>query len=232
MRNKLVGIIGGVGPQATAYLYSKIIQLAQQKYSAKNNDDYPNVIIESLPIPDFISNKESISVANEMLKQCVDRFTLSKVDKICIASNTVHILLAELQKLTKTPFLSMIDLVSTRCADYKYTKVALLGTPVLVNSNLYDESLKKFGIELLKPDASELPVIEDIIRSVIAGKHADADKSEYISLINKMFDNGAQAVILGCTELPLAIDYTVLGKRIINSDEVLAEGIVDFYYSE
>ena len=57
---KKVGIIGGVGPQSTNYIYEKIIQFSQSKYNAKNNVDYPRLVIESVPVPDFISDKNNI----------------------------------------------------------------------------------------------------------------------------------------------------------------------------
>ena len=56
-------------------------------------------------------------------------------------------------------------------------------------------------------------------------------KQQYIGVLNDLFSKGSEAIILGCTELPLAANYEVLGNRTINSDEVLAEGIVDYYYS-
>lgn len=231
MRNKTIGIIGGVGPQATQYLYGKIIEFAQSKYDAKHNDDFPHVIIESLPIPDFISDKTKVPVALEMLKQCVSRFSASNVDRVCIASNTVHILLNELKQSSNREFLSMTDLVSNKCASYGYKKVGLLGTPVLTESGLYNKTLNAKGIELLTPSQDELRVIEEIIRGVIAGNNHNINKEKYIAVINRLFSEGAEGIILGCTELPLAVDYTVLGKRVINSDEVLAEGIVDYYYN-
>lgn len=176
MRNKTIGIIGGVGPQATQYLYGKIIEFAQSKYDAKNNDDFPHVIIESLPIPDFISDKTKVPVALEMLKQCVSRFSASNVDRVCIASNTVHILLNELKQSSNREFLSMTDLVSNKCASYGYKKVGLLGTPVLTESGLYNKTLNVKGIELLTPSQDELRVIEEIIRGVIAGNNHNIDK--------------------------------------------------------
>ncbi|OGH18783.1 MAG: hypothetical protein A2770_04720 [Candidatus Levybacteria bacterium RIFCSPHIGHO2_01_FULL_38_12] len=230
MKNKTIGIIGGVGPQATQYLYGKIIEFAQSKYNAVNNDDFPHVIIESLPIPDFISDKSKVPLALEMLKDSVARFSASNVSRVCIASNTVHILLSEIQKDSNLEFISMIELVSDKCALYGYKKVGLLGTPVLTESELYNKTLSSRNIELLTPQKEELQVVEEIIRGVIAGNNQNIDKGKYVALINKLFDQGAEAIILGCTELPLAVDYTVLGKRVINSDEVLAEGIVDYYY--
>ena len=67
MNDKKIGIIGGVGPQSTDFIYEKIIQFSQTKYGAKNNEDYPRLVIESIPVPDFISNKENIERAKEML---------------------------------------------------------------------------------------------------------------------------------------------------------------------
>ena len=221
MKNKTIGIIGGVGPQATQYLYGKITEFAQSKYNAVNNDDFPHVIIESLPIPDFISDRSKVPFALKMLQASVARFS---------ASNTVHILLSEIQKDSNLEFISMIELVSDKCALYGYKKVGLLGTPVLTESELYNKALSSRNIELLTPQKEELHVVEEIIRGVIAGNNQNIDKGKYVALINKLFDQGAEGIILGCTELPLAVDYTVLGKRVINSDEVLAEGIVDYYY--
>ena len=68
--NKKVGIIGGVGPQSTDYIYEKIIEFSQTKYNAKDNADYPRLIIESVPVPDFISNKENIETAEKNVNRC------------------------------------------------------------------------------------------------------------------------------------------------------------------
>jgi len=228
---KKVGIIGGVGPQATSYLYQKIVSFSQELYGADDNDDFPHLLIESIPIPDFISDKTKVDVALNMLKETVKGFQSSQVDRICIASNTVHILLDDLVKETDIPFLSMIDLVSKKCSDFGYKKVGLLATPVLTESGLYEKSLNGLEIELIKPETNELSIVEAIIRGVIAGNIPEDKKASYIELMNKLYSNGAEAIILGCTELPLAFDYKVLGKRAINSDEVLAEEIVHYYYS-
>ena len=65
---------------------------------------------------------------------------------------------------------------------------------------------------------------------MLAGKKEFSKKQAYIDALNDLFDRGSQAIILGCTELPLAINYEALGNRTISSDEVLAEGLVDYYY--
>ncbi len=230
MNSKKIGIIGGVGPQSTDFIYEKIIEFSQKDYNARDNSDYPRLSIESVPVPDFISNKDNIEAAKKMLMDASSSLTNGGATRLCIGSNTVHILLEELQKNTSVPFISMIELVANECEKNGFKKVGVLGTPVLVNSNLYQDALQKRGIDPVLPTDQQLGTVETIIRNVIAGKSNDESKSAYIEVLNDLFSRGADAIILGCTELPLAVNYEALGNRTLNSDEILARGIVDYYY--
>lgn len=136
-------------------------------------------------------------------------------DILCIGSNTVHILLDEIKAEVQTPFLSMVELVALECKSQGYHKVALFGTPVLIESGLYDERMKTFDIEFLKPNDEQEKVCDEVIRRIIAGKPINTIKSEYVSVLNAMFDLGAEAIVLGCTELPMVLNYETLGKKVI-----------------
>lgn len=228
---KKIGIIGGVGPQSTNFIYEKIIQFSQSKYNAKNNADYPRLVIESVPVPDFISNKNNIEKAKQMLINATKSLSDSGATRLCIGSNTVHILLEELNKYTKVPFLSMIKLVVNKCVKNRFKKVGVLGTPVLITSGLYTKELEKNGIEAINPNNEQMKIIENIIRDVIAGRKDSNHKNSYIGVLNDFFSKGCESIILGCTELPLAVDYAPFENKTISSDEVLAEGIADYYYT-
>ena len=228
---KKIGILGGVGPQATASIYQSVMRHATSDHNAVNNDDYPYLVVASVPVPDFISNKTNIPAAKEMLIDAAKGLVDSGCDVLCIGSNTVHILLQEIKEVVQKPFLSMVELVSNECKNRGYKKVALLGTPVLVESGLYNRELQKHNIELITPNEDQEVVCDEVIRCIIAGKSIDNVKDRYVAVLNGMFDAGADAIILGCTELPMVLNYEALGNRVISSDEILAKGIVDFYYS-
>jgi len=233
MKNiKKIGIIGGVGPQSTNFIYKKIIEFSQTKYGAKNNDDFPHLIFESLPIPDFINNKKNIIKAQEMLIKSAKTLEVAGATRLAIGSNTVHILLKELEKHTIIKFISVIEEVCKIVSKKKIKTVGLLGSPVLVKSSLYEKELKKFGAKVILPNSKQSEISESIIRNVIAGVNNIFLKKEYISLLHSMYDYGAENIILGCTELPQAINYEALGEKTIDSDEVLAEAIVDYYYEK
>ncbi len=228
--NKKIGIIGGVGPQSTNFIYKKIVEFSQAKYGAKNNDDYPYLIFESLPIPDFIGDKKHISEAKEMLIKSAKILEAAGATKLAIGSNTVHLLIHELEKQVNIDFISVIEEVSKKVAKSKIKTVGLLGSPVLIKSGMYDKELKKFDINLILPNKKQLEISESIIRDVLAGRNNVFLKKEYIALLHSMYDFGAKNIILGCTELPQAINYEALNGKTMDSDEILAEAIVDYYY--
>lgn len=231
MKNKMIGIIGGVGPQATQILYQKMIQLSQKKYNAEHNSDFPRIIIDSVPIPDFISNTESMGIAEKMLNRSVENLLKINVDVVAIGSNTVHLLFDKLAKDQPNKFVSMIDSVVQKIMMEKPKKVGILGSPVTISSGLYSNRFIESDVEVVLPTKDEIEVSNKIIRNVLAGKFSKNDIQKYISILDRFIDIGTDKIILGCTELPLAINYEALGSRVVNSIEVLAEDLVDYYYS-
>jgi len=227
---KKIGVIGGVGPQATSALYDFITVLAQEKYGAKNNDDYPHMIIESVPIPDFISDTEAMPQALEMLSETATRLQESEVNRMCIASNTVHLLLPALLKVTSVPFISIKESVADTLVNQDFRKIGIVASSVTLNSTLYQNELGTRDIELVMPDKKQRIIIDKIIRHVLAGSDNGKERVAYIDILHDLLQRGAEGIILACTELPLAINYEALGAKVINSDKVLAEAVVDYYY--
>lgn len=227
---KKIGLLGGVGPQATAYIYQSVVQQANLHHNAVSNDDYPYLVIASVPIPDFISDKVGLPKATDMLIEAAQGLVDSGCDVLCIGSNTVHILMDDIKSVVNKPFLSMVELVAVECSQNGHKKVALLGTPVLIDSGLYAQELSKYSIDLITPNDKQEAICDEVIRRIIAGKSIDDIKENYVAVLNAMFTSGAETIILGCTELPMVLNYEALGKRVISSDEILAKGIVDYYY--
>ena len=231
MKNKKIGIIGGVGPQASSYLYSKIMGLAQTKYDAKNNDDYPEIVLHSIPVPDFITDKKSIPQAMKMFEKVLDGFDCQEVDHIAIGSNTVHLLLPDFEKRTNIPFVSILSAVTKAIKRDERKRVGILASPVTIKERLYEKFLVKEGIELIYPTLEEQKKVERMVRSVLAGTNNEVIKQEYAKVTHSLFTKGAEGIILGCTELPLAINYEAIDHKIYDSMALLAEEIVDVYYN-
>ncbi len=229
MKNKTIGIIGGMGPQASAYMYKLLIDMAGKKFGAKNNDNFPEIVLHSIPVPDFISNKNNEKIALEMLGDSVKKFNNMDVSFLCVACNTAHIMLPELEKISKVSFISMIDEAVEKINQSKTKKVGILGTSSAINSKLYQKALYKYKIEFIIPNNKQQEVLDKIIRNVLAGKIERKNRKQLMSIADSLRFQGAGGIVLGCTELPLIfpLEYPIL---VYNSVEILSMALLRKYY--
>lgn len=229
--SNIIGVLGGMGPQASAAFYKLLVEKSVKDYGARKNCDYPEILIDSIPVPDFISNTKQIENAKEILKDRVKRMDTFGVNTICIACNTAHILTDELQKITKVSFISMIGEVARKASTDQIQKVGILGTPSTLKFALYQKELKKYGIKSFVPTKKQINLLGKIIQNIIGGKIKRSEKKTLISIANELKERGAEAIILGCTELPL-IFPTHYSLPVYSSSEILAISLLHKYYQK
>lgn len=187
---KKIGIIGGVGPQATASLYKEIINYSNLKYNAINNDDYPRIVIESVPVPDFIRDKKKIDEAKRMLIDAGKNLINAKCSTLAIASGTVHLLFDEIQNELQIEMISMIDKVVKIAVTKESNLLGLIATPTTISSKLFERKLNEKNINIIKPSPDELETIEIVIRKILAGRYAFKHEAEFRLIIKKCLIEG------------------------------------------
>lgn len=229
MDQKILYIIGGMGPLASSYIYKTLIDLAISDFDAKNNDEFPEIILHSIPVPDFISSDKDREKALEMLKKRIKELNKLDISCISIACNTAHLLLPELQKVTKVPFISMVDEVVKRIICENQKTIGIMGTPSTIKHKLYQDPLEKLGIKVSIPTESQIKTLDLVIRNVIAGKLLKSNTKKLLEVANFLKKQGAEGIILGCTELPLVFPKKY-SLPIFNSTLVLAEALLKKYY--
>lgn len=228
---KALYILGGMGPGASNYFYKLLIDLAISKFGAKNNDDFPEIVLYSVPVPDFISDEKSKSKALEMLREKVKLINNDNALCISIACNTAHILLPKLQKVTKTPFVSMIEETAKKVHQDGKNRIGLLATPSTIKYGLYQEVLSQQRITTIIPSKQQIRKIEVIIRNVLKGKLFKKDNDNLKEIADDLINKGAEAIVLGCTELPLIFPKK-FNLPVYNSLESLAEKLLQIYYEK
>lgn len=228
--NRAIGIIGGMGPEASVYMYNLLIEQSIKFYRAKNNEDFPEVILYSIPVPDFISSEKNKKKALRILLNSVNKMNKLDLGSLSIACNTAHLLLPELQRFSKTSFTSMIEEVVKNVIKDKIKKVGLLSSPITIKSELYQVALQKENINIILPSDSEIKLLNKIIRNIIAGKTEEYDSRQLVNIANKLIRRGAQGIILGCTELPLVFPKE-FNKTVFNSVKILSLALLQKYYN-
>lgn len=230
-KNKALFIIGGMGPEASGYLYKLLIDLAIKEFGAKNNDDFPEVILHSVPVPDFIADDKSRNEALKMLKKRAEEANKLNISCISVACNTAHVLLPQLQAVSKAKFISMIEETVEQVYKDKRRRVGLLGTPSIIKYGLYQAALENYGISTIIPSKRQIKILERIIRNVLKGKILTKDSKNLEKIADVLRVKGAEAIILGCTELPLVFPKK-FKMPVYNSLEILTMTLLQTYYRQ
>lgn len=229
VNKQTISILGGMGPGASVYIYRTLIQLSIRYFGAKDNEDFPNITVHSLPVPDFITTDKNKVKAFRMLREKVLQADEGNTLCLAIACNTAHILLPLLQEFTKVPFISMVEEVSEVILKTNIKTVGLISTPSTLRYGLYNNALNKKGVKIIKPNPKQTLDIEKIIRNIVAGKRLSRDTKKLATIATSMRKKGAQGIILGCTETPLVFPKKIQ-IPVFNSVEILSMALLRKYY--
>ena len=229
MNKQIIGVIGGMGPQASNEFYRLLIEGAKLRYGARNNDEFPEMLLDSVPVPDFLSDTEKLEEAACMLEDRVRRLTDYGVSVITMACNTVCILADRLQEQTCVPFVSVIDEV-VRDVVRNEKKVLLLASPTSLRSGLYQLHFASSGVSFVVPLRRDFRELEFIIRGVIEGERRDPLVRQLVKITKRYIEKeNVGGVVLGCTELPLVFP-TNFRLPVYSSLSILAESVLKRYY--
>ena len=221
MPERTVGILGGMGPEATVELFRHILSLT----SAKRDQDHLHVLIDSNPkIPDrtaaILRKGESPVLALTAAAQNLER---AGADFIAMPCNTAHYWLRELRESVSIPIIDMIGETAVRVASHSPSlhKVGLLATAGTLRSGLYQHAFASKGIEILAPSDEQESIVMGAIHGIKAGSH-DV-RSQLITVARDLIDQEAQGIIPGCTELSLVVPTDSLSVPVFDPLSILAE---------
>lgn len=220
-----------MGPEASSHLYKLLIKFSISHFGAKNNDDFPEILLFSIPIPAFLSDKKLKSKVLKMLTERTRSANKMDLGFLTLACNTVHVFIDDLRRISKVPLISMIDEVVSKIDKDNLKKVGILGTHTTLKSKLYQKALDKFGVKYVEPNDLQMKIIEKIIKAVIAGSSCRNDQKILVSIADDLRRKGAGGIVLGCTELPLIFPKKY-NLPAYNSLEILAMASLQKYYKQ
>jgi len=221
---KIIGVLGGMGPAATVDLLDKIVKAA----TVSRDQDHPRIIVDNNPkIPDrtpaILENGPS---PLPMLVQSAKLLEMARVDFIIIPCVTVHYFYAKLQEQISTPILHIVretmKYLLLRYPDVR--KVGLIATTGTVRSGLFDEACIAANLELIKPTPEvQSAKVMKAIYSIKDRGPSDVSRTLAREAAETLIGSGVQAVIAGCTEIPLVLADGDVSVPVIDPLTVLAE---------
>ncbi len=224
--DKVVGVLGGMGPQATVDFFQKVIDMTP----VKGDQDHIHLIIDNNPkTPDrtaCILGKENN--LQKVLVSAAVRLQLMGADFLVMPCNTAHFFYDEIIKYIDIPFVNMIEEVAIEIKS-RYgsgTTACLLATPGTYEGRVYERMLYKYGINMVVPGEKEKKIVYDAVYGIKEGL-SKIDIRELCTVVNQMKERGVPVIILGCTELPLIQKDLPRGIDYVSSTDVLARKTVE-----
>jgi aspartate racemase len=227
MADKIIGIIGGMGPEATVDLQQRVIRATP----AKDDADHIRMIVDNNPrIPSRI--KALIEGTGESPVPCLQemarKLAAYGADLLAIPCNTAHTYFEEIQSAVPIPVLHMIDLtVEKVLADNPaLQRVGVLASRAVIMNDLYTRSFRQHGVQTLYPAPETEERLMEAIKSVKTGRYGPQEQEALQAAADELVERGAEVLLIACTELSLLTEALKPAVSLVDTAQVLAEGIV------
>ncbi|MCR5826689.1 MAG: amino acid racemase [Oscillospiraceae bacterium] len=204
MSKKVIGIIGGMGPLATADLYRKIAEHTD----AACDQEHPRTVIDSnTDIPDRTEALLSggADPTPELIRSA-KRLVSVGADLLVIPCNTAHCFYDDVAAAVRVPVLHMIALTRDALCARGVRRAGLLATDGTVESGIYQSVFSGSGVELLTPDAAGQAAVMDLVYNGVKAGDLRHDAAPFRAACERLLARGAETLVLGCTELPPAFE--------------------------
>ncbi len=226
---KKIGIIGGLGPESTLDYYKRITSFFQQHNQSFST---PEIIIYSVDMSElfaFVTDQRWQALA-DWLASKVTALKNAGAEFAVISSNTPHIVFDQLQPQAALPMISIVEATLEAAKSMGFKKIGLLGTGLTMQTNFFGERFSREGITVVVPNEQERSYIEEKLFSEIElGIFKEETRQGLLSIVQDMKTrDGIEAVILGCTELPLILDQKDSDVPFLNTTAIHVEAICRF----
>jgi aspartate racemase len=225
---KVIGIIGGIGPESTIEYYRWIIAA----YSERVPDgSYPSIIINSIDLKkllDMVAANERTKMT-EFLVDEIQRLARAGAECGLVAANTPHIVFDEVRRQSPIPLISIVEATCERAKAMGFRKLGLFGTRSTMQGQFYPDVFSKEGIELAVPDESDRAFIHHIYFSeLVKGTVLPETRERLLTIVERLKQSDdIQGLILGGTELSLILrDPTAGGIPVLDTTKIHARAIV------
>lgn len=225
---KKVGVVGGISWVSTLDYYKLINQGVNNRLGGLNSAE---IIIYSLNFADV--QEKTWDGAYELLLNACIHLKRNKVDAIVLAANTAHLYADRLQMEMQIPIINIITETAKYIRKTGLTKVGLLGTKYTMQMPFYRDKLQTFGLEVSIPESQDtIDYIQYVVKEEL-GKAAvkPESRTKFIEIANELIKNGAEGLILGCTEIPMLINKDDFSIPVFDTTQIHAEAIVSYIVS-
>lgn len=226
---KTVGLIGGMSWESSLLYYQIMNEYVKERLGGHNS---AKTLMYSVNFQEIktLQHQGNWGEATRIMIDSAQKLEMAGAELIVICTNTMHKMAQEIEESVCIPLIHIADSTAVKIVKDGVRKVALLGTAFTMEQDFYKGRLtEKFGLEVIVPNEVDRSAIHDIIyQELCLGIIKEESKQTYLKIINSLKQQGAEAVILGCTEITLLISQDDCSIPVYDTTRIHAESAIDF----
>jgi aspartate racemase len=228
MKPKLIGIIGGIGPESTIDYYRLFVSIYREH---RPDGGYPPLLINSIDLAralKLVSSGDLEGLAAYMLEE-IHRLARAGATHGLLSSNTPHIVFEQIESASPIPLISIVETACRAAVERKLKRVGLFGTRFTMQGGFYQKVFGREGIEVAIPESADQTFIHDTyLNELVNGIVRPDTRERYIAIAQRMkAEQGIEALILGGTELPLLLRGAIgIGVMLLDTAHLHVERAV------
>jgi aspartate racemase len=224
---KTIGLIGGMSWESSAQYYAIMNRAVRERLGGAHSADTLLYSVDFGEIEQLQHDGDWSSLTARMV-DAARRLEAGRADFILICSNTMHLMADEVAAAIDVPLLHVVDPAAAAIAQTGLKRVGLLGTAFTMEKAFYRDRLVAAGLEVLIPDATDRREVHRVIyEELVAGKIEATSRAAYRDVIARLVERGAQAIVLGCTEIMLLVDQSDSAVPLFDTTSLHALAAVD-----
>ncbi|MCL4517246.1 MAG: aspartate/glutamate racemase family protein [Firmicutes bacterium] len=229
---KVIGLIGGMSWESSLEYYRLINELVKERLGGYHS---ARCVLYSVDFEEIEECQRAgrWAEAAEILVEAARGVEKAGADLLVICTNTMHRMAGEVQQALRIPLLHIADATAEKVIEKGIKKIGLLGTKYTMEQDFYTGRLKAHGLEVVIPDEPDREVVHRIIYDeLVKGKVLNSSREKYKDIINRLAANGAEGIILGCTEITLLIKQEDVAIPLFDTTFIHAWRAVEFALKE
>lgn len=225
---KTIGLIGGMSWESTAHYYSGLNEGVKAKLGGLHSAKIAMVSVDFAPI-EKLQHLGDWDATADILIDAAKNVEAAGADFVMICTNTMHEVAPKIEEEISIPILHIADATADVIKDKEFKKVGLLGTAFTMERDFYKGRLTdKHGIDVIVPNKEERKIVHDVIyQELCLGEIKDRSKALYLKIIDNLAKEGAEAVILGCTEIGMLVKQADTDVVLLDTTAIHAEKAVE-----
>lgn len=229
---KTIGLIGGMSWESTIPYYRLINQTVKQNLGGLHSAKIVLVSVDFYEI-EQLQHGGNWAEAGRHLAKAGQSLQAAGADFIVLCTNTMHKVYQDIEQAVTIPFCHIADATAPRIQQHGFNKIGLLGTKFTMEQDFYKGRLgAQYGIEVLVPDEADRQIVHQIIYDELClGEVKESSRQEYRRIMQQLVEQGAEGIILGCTEIAMLVSAKDAQVALFDTTEIHALKAVELALS-